>query len=74
MEVLTVQCYAGSKAEEQPLRFFSNKRKIEIIAIEKCWLTPDGRSFKVHGNDGWLYVLEYNETNDKWSLLTINRP
>ena len=73
-EALTVQSYAGSKPEEHPLRFFSNKREIKIIAIKKRWLTPDGRSFKVLGNDGWLYILEYNETNDQWTLLTIDRP
>jgi hypothetical protein len=74
MEYLTVKSHAGTKAEEHPLRFFSNKRKIEITSIEKRWLTPDGRCFKVTGNDGWLYILKYNPGNDIWSLVAIDRP
>jgi len=74
MELLTVESYAGSKAEEHPLRFFINKRKIEILSIENRWLTPEGRYFKVIGDDGRLYVLRYNGASDTWSLLTINRP
>jgi len=54
MELLTVESYAGSKAEEHPLRFFINKRKIEILSIENRWLTPEGRYFKVIGDDGRL--------------------
>lgn len=74
MERITVESYAGSKAEEHPLRFYIDKRKIEIMSIEKCWLTPGCRCFKVLGDDGCLYVLEYNIDNDTWNLLTVNRP
>ena len=40
MESVTVESYSGSQAEEHPLRFYIDKRKIEIISIEKRWLTP----------------------------------
>lgn len=72
MEAVTVESYAGSQAEEHPLRFYRNMRKIEIISIEKRWLTPEGRHFKVTGDDGYSYVLHYNNAGDTWSLLTIN--
>jgi hypothetical protein len=74
MESVTVESYAGARAEEYPLRFYIGKRKIEIISIEKRWLTPGCRCFKVLGGDGVLYGLEYNRKSDTWSLLTINRP
>jgi len=74
MEYLTVESYAGIKAEEHPLRIFINKLEIEITAIKKRWLTPDGRYFKVTGNDGWLYTLKYNPEKDIWSLVAIVRP
>jgi hypothetical protein len=74
MELIKVESYAGSRAEEHPLRFCIDKRGIEILSIENRWLTPEGRYFKVIGDDGRLYVLGYNGANDKWSLLTINRP
>ena len=74
MELLTVESYAGSKAEEHPLRLWINKREIEVISIKSRWLTPEGRYFKVVGDDGRLYVLGYNGASDTWNLLTINRP
>ena len=74
MESVTVESYAGSQAEEYPLRVSIGKRKVKILSIEKRWLTPECKCFKVLGDDGCLYVLEYNSDNDTWSLLTINRP
>jgi hypothetical protein len=74
MESIIVASYAGSQADEHPLRFYIGKRKIEIISIEKRWLTPECRYFKVLGDDNCLYVLEYNCGIDTWNLLTINRP
>jgi hypothetical protein len=70
MEKLKVESYSGFKAEERPLRFFINNRKIEIISIQNDWLAPEGRYFKVVGDDGRSYVLEYKETDDTWNLLT----
>jgi hypothetical protein len=74
MESVIVESYAGAQAEEHPLRLYIDKRKIEIAAIEKRWLTPGCRCFKVLGDDGCKYVLEYNSTYDSWSILTINIP
>ena len=74
MESVTVESYAGALAEEHPRRLYIDKRKVEIISIEKRWLTPGCRCFKVLGDDGCIYVLEYNSAEDSWSLLTINRP
>ena len=73
MESIIVECYAGSKADEYPLRFYIGRRKVEIITIEKRWLTPENRCFKILGADDCNYVLEYNFNFDTWSLLTINK-
>ena len=73
MEVLTVESYSGTKAEEFPLSFYINKKKIKILSIEKHWLTPEARCFKVIGDDGYSYVLEYCEADDTWRLLTVSR-
>ncbi len=74
METVTVESYAGSLAEEYPRRFHIDGRQVEIISIEKRWLTPGRRCFKVLGDDGFIYVLEYNRDKDTWNLLTINKP
>ena len=74
MTTVTVESYAGSKAEEYPLRFHLGGRRIKIIKILDRWLTPGCRCFKVLADDGNVYVLEYDENNDSWRLLTTDRP
>lgn len=74
MKRVTVQTYDGFRAAESPRRFFIAGRKVEIIQIEKSWLTPGCRYFLVRGNDDLIYLLEYLEKTDLWNLLTVNRP
>jgi len=74
MVSVTVESYAGSRAEEYPLRFHLQGRKIEISKIEDRWITHGCRCFKVLADDGNVYIIEYNESNDSWKLLTTGRP
>ena len=74
MEPVTVQTYDGFRAAESPRRFFVTGRKVEIMQIEKSWLTPCCRYFLVRGDDGLTYLLEFLEKRDLWNLLTVNRP
>jgi hypothetical protein len=74
MVTVTVESYAGSKAEEYPLRFHLGEERIEISKIIDRWLTPGCRYFKVLADNNNVYVLEYDENNDSWRLLTTGRP
>lgn len=74
MEPVTVETHNGSRAAEYPIRFSIGKRKIEILRIEKRWLTPGCRCFKVLGDDDCVYVLQYNDKHDIWTILKIHRP
>lgn len=74
MKSLIVESHSGHRAEEYPLRFQDNGRKIEIVAIKKRWLTDEGRFFTVLGDDGRLYDLEYRNDTGIWNLTAINRP
>lgn len=73
MKDIAVECHAGSRPEEYPVRFYLGRRKIEIAAIYKRWLTPESRNFRVLGDDGCLYDLEYENSTGTWKLLTVNR-
>jgi hypothetical protein len=73
MVSITVECYAGSKAEEYPLRFQLDGRTHEVKSTEDRWLTPGCRCFKVLTEDGNVYVLQYEEVLDTWNLLATNR-
>jgi len=74
MKPVIVESYAGSRAEEYPVRFYYSGRKIEIVSIKKRWLTPESRNFTVLGDDGSLYDLEYENNTETWNLKTVNRP
>ena len=74
MAAIRVMSYAGSRAEEYPLHFRLHGRKIMIDRIVDSWLTPGCRCFKVMADNGNIYVLEYDEKNCSWRLLTVNRP
>ena len=64
-----VVCYAGSRAEEYPLRFYLNERLVEVSRVIKQWQTPDCRCFRILGDDGLYYTLEYKQLADQWKIM-----
>ena len=68
---LHVECYAGYKADERPLRFRSNEkgsRTFEVEEILDQWYGVGYLCFKVLANDGNTYILRHNEAGDEWVL------
>ena len=65
---VNVECYAGYRAEQQPLRFAFGKRTIEVEEILDQWQGPDYRYFKLRGDDGGVYILRNEETSGRWEL------
>ncbi|MBI4187942.1 MAG: hypothetical protein HY529_01920 [Chloroflexi bacterium] len=43
----------------------------EVAAIEKEWLEPGERHFKVRTGDNKFFQLCYNETDKQWSLTEL---
>ncbi|MGB5179623.1 MAG: hypothetical protein WBP44_12945 [Gammaproteobacteria bacterium] len=65
---IRVECYAGHRAEESPRRFFLGNREIRVNEIIDRWLDPDYSYFKVHADDGDIYILRYDRTADTWQM------
>jgi hypothetical protein len=63
-----VQCYAGYRGEETPLRFHLGARCVEVDEVLDRWLAPDHRYFKVRGDDGGIYILRHDEADATWEL------
>lgn len=63
-----VECYAGYRGEERPLRFYLNKRCIEVSDILDQWVGPDYRYFKLRGNDEGIYILRHSNDMDMWEI------
>lgn len=63
-----VQCYAGHRADQRPLRFTIRGRTFEVRAVEDQWYEPDAIYFRVRADDGNLYILRHDEIRDLWTL------
>jgi hypothetical protein len=65
---LRVECYAGAKADERPLRFQLGERDHMVEEVVDQWYGPDDVFFKVRTDDGNLYILRRNTAADAWTL------
>lgn len=65
---IRVECYAGYRAEQRPLRFVLRGRTFEVAQVDDQWYSPDARYFRVRAHDGHFYVLRHDEVADGWTL------
>jgi hypothetical protein len=65
---LRVQCYAGQKADERPVRFQLLDRDYMVEEIVDRWYGPEDEFYKVRADDGNLYILRHSQTEQDWSL------
>ena len=68
MSQIRVECYAGHRADQRPLRFYLRGRRFEVAEVEDQWYAPDARYFRVIAQDGNFYVLRHDEGQDAWTL------
>ena len=73
MSSLKVECYAGYKGGQRPVRFFLQDRALDVMDIEDQWYGPSALYFRVHASDGDCYILSYNEEEDSWSLTAYRK-
>lgn len=69
--LLKVECYAGYKADERPLRFTAQTpgaRTYEVKEVIDQWSGVGYRCFKLRADDGNLYILRHQEAEDQWTL------
>ncbi len=70
--VLEVECYAGYRADERPLRFSRREvpdgRSSEVKQVLDQWYGPSYRCFRVLADDNNVYVLRHDSEKDIWTL------
>jgi len=75
--LLHVECYAGYRADERPLRFSFGDRTgtvlYEVTEVLDQWHGEGYRCFRVRADDGNTYILRHEETADRWSLDSFRR-
>jgi len=65
---IKVECYAGYRGEETPVRFYLGKRCIEVSEVLDRWLDPTHRYFKLRGDDNGIYILRHSTSKDLWEM------
>jgi hypothetical protein len=71
---IRVECYSGYKGEETPRRFHIGPRQVEVAEVLDRWLAPDHSYFKVLGDDGALYILRHDESEEgEWELTVYDQ-
>ena len=72
---ITVECYAGHKADERPSRFCREGQWIEVAEVTDQWYQAAGNPewpmadyFKVLGDDARNYLLKHDRESDEWFL------
>jgi hypothetical protein len=73
---LKVECHAGYKADERPVRFTSEvpgARTFEVKEVLDQWYGPEYQCFRVRADDGNLYILRHSARNDVWTLDSFRR-
>jgi hypothetical protein len=63
-----VECYAGRKADERPVRFELDGHAYQVGQILDQWYGPDDTFFKVRADDGNLYILRHRAAAEEWTL------
>src|SRR5690349_13605642 len=67
---LTVECYAGYRGEETPVRFQLGGGSVEVMEVIDRWLAPDHQYFKVRAADD-IYILRNEVTTGDWELTSF---
>lgn len=69
---IKVECYAGHRGEEAPVRFYLGERCIEVLEVLDRWLDPSHRYFKLRGDDKGIYILRYSTPEDTWEMIMFD--
>ena len=72
---LAVECYAGRKADERPVRFRLEGREYLVEEVLDQWYGVDCISYKVLADDGNLYILRQQTSTPAgtWDLVSFRR-
>ncbi len=73
---LKVECYAGYRADERPLRFTPQTRDgrtYEVKEVLDQWYGMGYRCFKVRADDNNVYILRHQQEQDLWTLDSFRR-
>ena len=73
-KVVHVECYAGYKSDERPIRLQIANEIVEVADIEDRWYSPGATYFRVRLANGERYVLRRQDAQGAWTLEAFRSP
>jgi len=70
---LEVDCYAGRKADERPVRFRLDGHEYMVEELLDQWYGPQDVFYKFRADDGNLYILRQQTSDESWDLVSFRR-
>ena len=69
-EPTKVVCYSGHVYPERPVSFLWEGNEQVVNDVEKEWLEPGERHFRVRTDNKRLFELCYHEDSDQWFVMS----
>jgi hypothetical protein len=66
--MVRVECYAGYKGDERPVKVQVSDQLIDVAEIEDRWYSPGATYFRVLLTSGERYVLRREDAQGVWTL------
>jgi hypothetical protein len=73
-KLLRVECYAGYKGGERPVRVLIGQHMTDVSTVEDRWYSPGSTYFRVLLITGERYVLRHDDAQDTWALEAFRAP
>jgi hypothetical protein len=67
-----VKCYSGHTYADRPQSFLWQGHEFKVKNIEKEWLEPGNKFFRVLTEDEKVFELCYNVAQDEWRLTCLD--
>lgn len=66
-----VEAYSGYKANERPLSFVLEGKRLEVQEVTDRWYGVEDDYFKLLASDGRTYILKWRRLLDVWLLVKV---
>jgi hypothetical protein len=73
-KIVHVECYAGYKGDERPVKLQIGNEMVEVADVEDRWYSPGATYFRVLLANGERYVVRRDDAQDVWTLEAFRSP
>ena len=72
--IVHVECYAGYKGDERPLKLQIGNDMVGVTDVEDRWYSPGATYFRALLANGERYVVRREDAQDVWTLEAFRSP